>query len=157
MARPLKDFGRMGAVLGVSLLAAGCSSIVGHKGYLADEVILRSVQPGVDNRQSVERALGQPSFASQFGEPVWYYVSSTTSQKPFTTPKITGHTVLAVRFDEAGNVISADRSGMEQVARINPENDETPTLGRERSFLEDLFGNIGQVGAAGVGGGAGGG
>ena len=148
---------RSGVVLGVAVLMAGCSSIVGHKGYLADEVILRSVQPGVDNRQSVERALGQPSFASQFGEPVWYYVSSTTSQKPFTTPKITGHTVLAVRFDEAGNVISADRSGMEQVARINPENDETPTLGRERSFLEDLFGNIGQVGAAGVGGGAGGG
>ena len=148
---------RIGAVLGMAVLMAGCSSIVGHKGYLADEVILRSVQPGIDNRQSVERALGQPSFASQFGEPVWYYVSSTTSQKPFTTPKITGHTVLAVRFDEAGNVISADRSGMEQVARINPENDETPTLGRERSFLEDLFGNIGQVGAAGVGGGAGGG
>ena len=148
---------RIGAVLGMAVLMAGCSSIVGHKGYLADEVILRSVQPGVDNRQSVERALGQPSFASQFGEPVWYYVSSTTSQKPFTTPKITGHTVLAVRFDEAGKVISADRSGMEQVARINPENDETPTLGRERSFLEDLFGNIGQVGAAGVGGGAGGG
>ena len=157
MAGALKVVGRIAAMLGAGLLVAGCSSIVGHKGYLADEVILRSVQPGVDNRQSVERALGQPSFASQFGEPVWYYVSSTTSQKPFTTPKITGHTVLAVRFDEAGNVISADRSGMEQVARINPENDETPTLGRERSFLEDLFGNIGQVGAAGVGGGAGGG
>ena len=148
---------RIGAVLGLGLVMAGCSSIVGHKGYLADEVILQSVQPGVDNRESVQRALGQPSFQSQFGEPVWYYVSSTTGQKPFTTPKITGHTVLAVRFDEAGNVISADRSGMEQVARINPENDETPTLGRERSFLEDLFGNIGQVGAAGVGGGAGGG
>ena len=146
----------IGATLAAALLAAGCTPIVSHRGYLNDEFLIQSVQPGVDNRQSVERALGQPSFASQFGEPVWYYVSSTTSQKPFTTPKITGHTVLAVRFDEAGNVISADRSGMEQVARINPENDETPTLGRERSFLEDLFGNIGQVGAAGMGGQGGG-
>lgn len=153
MARPVKDLGRIGAVLGVAALAAGCSSITGHKGYLADEVILRSVQPGVDNRMSVERALGQPSFASQFGDPVWYYVSSTTQQAPFTTPRITGHTVLAVRFDEAGNVIAADRTGMEQVARINPESDKTPTLGSERSFLQDLFGNIGQVGAAGMGGG----
>ena len=33
---------------------------------------------------------------------------------------------------------------MEQVARIDPDSDETPTLGRERSFLEDLFGNIGR-------------
>ena len=147
---------RIGGVLGVAALAAGCSSIVGHKGYLADEVILQSVQPGVDNRTSVERALGQPSFMSQFGEPVWYYVSSTTKQAPFTTPRISQHTVLAVRFDAAGNVISAERTGMEQVARIDPENDETPTLGRERGFLEDLFGNIGQVGT-GAGAGAGGG
>ena len=147
---------RSGVMLGVAVLMAGCSSIVGHKGYLADEVILQSVQPGVDNRDSVQRALGQPSFQSQFGEPVWYYVSSTTGQRPFTNPRITEHTVLAVRFDAAGNVIAADRTGMEQVARISPEGDETPTLGRERSFLEDLFGNIGQVGAAGVGGQGGG-
>lgn len=148
---------RIGVVLGAAVLMAGCSSIVNHKGYLADEVILQSVQPGVDNRDSVQRALGQPSFQSQFGEPVWYYVSSTTGQRPFTTPRITEHTVLAIRFDAAGNVIAAERSGLEQVARISPEGDETPTLGRERSFLEDLFGNIGQVGAAGIGGGQGGG
>ena len=35
--------------------------------------------------------------------------------------------------------------------RISPDGDETPTLGRERTFLQDLFGNIGQVGAAGAG------
>ena len=148
---------RIGVMLGAATLAAGCTEIVGHKGYLADEVILQSVQPGVDNRTSVERTLGQPSFKSQFGEPVWYYVSSTTGQRPFTTPRITEHTVLAVRFDAAGNVLSADRTGLEQVARISPEDDETPTLGRERSFLQDLFGNIGQVGTAAGGGGEGGG
>jgi hypothetical protein len=42
---------------------------------------------------------------------------------------------------------------MEQVARIDPDGDETPTLGRERGFLEDLFGNIGQVGVPGAGSG----
>lgn len=148
---------RIGAVLGAAALLAGCNAIVNHKGYLVDEVLVQSVQPGVDNRQSVERTLGRPSFTSQFGQPVWYYVSSTTGQKPFTTPRITGHTVLAVRFDEAGNVVAAERSGMEQVARISPEDDKTPTLGRERSFLEDLFGNIGQVGAGGPPGGGPGG
>jgi len=160
MARPPsgkgKRIGRIGAVIGAAALASGCSSIVEHKGYLSDEVILRSVQPGIDNRTSVERALGRPSFVSQFGEPVWYYIGSSTSQRPFTTPRITEHGVLAVRFDQAGNVISADRSGLELVARISPNSDETPTLGKDRSFLEDLFGNIGQVGA-GVGAGGGGG
>jgi outer membrane protein assembly factor BamE (lipoprotein component of BamABCDE complex) len=156
MAGSLNGNARIGAVLGAAALMAGCTSIAGHKGSLADEVILLSVQPGVDNRTSVERALGQPSFSSQFGEPVWYYVSNTTSQRPFTTPRITGHTVLAVRFDDAGNVTSADRTGLDQVVRLSPEDDKTPTLGKERGFLEDLFGNIGQVGAGAAAGGPGG-
>jgi outer membrane protein assembly factor BamE (lipoprotein component of BamABCDE complex) len=149
---------RIGAVVAAAMLMTGCTSIINHKGYLSDEVVLRSVQPGVDNRTSVERTLGQPSFTSQFGDPVWYYVSSTTSQRPFTTPKITGQSVLAVRFDAAGNVVAADRTGVDLVAYISPDDDETPTLGRDRGFLEDLFGNIGQVGTgAGASGGGGGG
>ena len=66
--------------------------------------------------------------------------------------------MLAVHFDNAENVVNVERTGIELVARIDPENDETPTLGRNRSFFEDLFGNIGQVGtgaAAGAGGGGG--
>jgi len=144
---------RIGAVLAMAALAAGCSSIVNHRGYITDQVLLQSVQAGIDNRTSVERTLGRPSFTSQYGEPVWYYVGSNTAQAPFTNPHYTTHTVLAVRFDAAGNVVSANQTGMEQVARISPDGDATPTLGRERSFLQDLFGNIGQVGAAGLGGG----
>ena len=144
---------RIGTVLGTALLAAGCVQIPGHRGYLADEVLLQSVQPGIDNRQSVERTLGRPSFVGQFGEPVWYYVSSSTMQSPTRTPKITQQTVLAVHFDAADNVANVERTGMEQVARIDPEDEETPTLGRERSFFQDLFGNIGQVGAGAPAGG----
>ena len=152
----MEGLGRILAVLGMAALTTGCiNSISTHRGYLGDEVIVRSVQAGVDNRVSVERTLGQPSFTSQFGPPVWYYVSSTTTQAPFTTPKIAAHSVLAVHFDPAGNVTNVERTGVDQVAYFSPDGDKTPTLGRERSFLEDLFGNIGQVGTGAVGGGAG--
>ena len=88
---------RKAALLGVLALVTGCSSITEHRGYIVDEALLQAVQPGIDNRTSVEGTLGRPTFTSQFGQ---------------------------------------------------------PTLGRDRGFLEDLFGNIGQVGAAGMGGGA---
>ena len=143
--------------LAMALLVAGCSSITNHKGYITDEVLLSAVQPGLDNRDSVRGTLGQPTMEGSFGNPVWYYISSRTTQAPFTRPRIAGHTVFAVRFDEAGNVIATERGGMEQIVRLDPESAETPTLGRERSFLQDLFGNIGTVGAGGLGGGAGGG
>ena len=143
---------RNAALVGALALVSGCSSVVEHRGYIADPVLFQSVHAGIDNRQSVEGTLGRPTFTSQFGEPVWYYVSSLTKQKPFSSPRIDTHTVLAIRFDAAGNVIAADRSGVEKVVRIKPDSDKTPTLGRERGILQDLFGNIGQVGAAGMGG-----
>ena len=59
-------------MLAMAALAAGCSSIVNHRGYITDQVLLQSVQPGIDNRTSVERTLGRPSFTSLYGEPVWY-------------------------------------------------------------------------------------
>ena len=70
--------------MGALVLLAGCSSIVDRRGYMIDETLVQAIQPGIDNRTSVEA-----------------------------------------------------------------------TLGRERNFLQDLFGNIGQDGAAGMGGGAG--
>lgn len=144
---------RIASAVGALALLAGCSSIQNTRGFLVDEVLVAAVQPGLDNQESVTGTLGRPTVISQFGEPVWYYVSSRTHQAPFTRPRIRGHTVLAVRFDENGTVASVDRTGMEKVIRLNPDGDETPTLGRHRTLLQDLFGNIGQVGAAGVGGG----
>ncbi|WP_336981819.1 outer membrane protein assembly factor BamE [Altererythrobacter fulvus] len=140
---------RIGAVVALAALSAGCSSISDHRGYMIDESLVQAVQPGIDNKESVEGTLGRPTFTSEFGDPVWYYVSSTTAQKPFRKPRIRQHSVLAVTFDANGNVASSQRWGMEKVAYINPEGDKTPVLGRERGFLEDLFGNIGQVGSFG--------
>ncbi|BDI60279.1 outer membrane protein assembly factor BamE [Qipengyuania nanhaisediminis] len=143
------------AALGVAVLALGaCSSIRESRGYVVDAALVSSVQPGIDNRRSVEGTLGRPTFQSQYGEDTWYYISSITGRRPFVRPRIRQHAVLAVKFDEAGNVASVERQGMEEVVFLQPEGDETPTLGRERTFLEDLFGNIGQVGAAGPGTGA---
>ena len=141
----------------LAALAAGCSSIRDHRGYLVDTTLLDSVQPGVDNQLSVERTLGRPTFVSQFGQPTWYYVSINTKQAAFSRPRTDEQMVLKVRFDDKGNVLAIDRSGIEKVVRLNPNGDKTPTLGRERGFLEDLFGNIGAVGAPGAGpaGGAG--
>lgn len=151
-------FGRIG-IAGVALLsvaalgASGCTRVRGHQGFIADQVLIDGIQPGIDNRASVEKTLGRPSFVGQFTPNEWYYVARNTKQLAFALPTPTDQTILRVRFDNAGNVAAVDKKGLEQVASINPENDTTPTLGRKRGFFEDLFGNIGQVGAVGQNGG----
>ena len=157
----MRHFGRMvtGLALaaGLATLAGGCASIRDHRGYLLDTALVDSVLPGVDNRVSVERTLGRPTFVSQFGDQAWYYVSQDTTQKAFRSPRTKQQTILRVRFDPTGNVAAVDRAGTEKVVRLDPNGKKTPTLGRERGLLEDIFGNIGSVGAPGVGGGGGGG
>ncbi|UYH54078.1 outer membrane protein assembly factor BamE [Qipengyuania sp. SS22] len=141
------------AVVGAAAIAtSGCAAIREPRGYIVDATLLQSVQPGIDNERSVTGTLGRPTFESQYGEKTWYYVSSTTGRKPFVRPRIREHSVLAVKFDAAGNVISAEQTGMDKVVFLSPDGNETPTLGRERGFLQDLFGNIGAVGQPGVGG-----
>jgi outer membrane protein assembly factor BamE (lipoprotein component of BamABCDE complex) len=135
-------------IIGAALLA-GCTSIRDHQGYILDETLVSGVQPGVDNRDSVLGTLGRPTFVGQFDQRDWYYVSRETRQLAFNSPSPRESTVLHIRFDEAGNVERVERSGMELVVNINPSNEETPTLGRERSLLEELFGNIGAVGQMG--------
>ena len=138
-----------------SLALSACASIKDHRGYLVDGALLDSVMPGIDNRTSVEKMLGRPSFISQFGRQDWYYISTNTRQSAFGAPHANEQLMVRVVFDAKGNVTAVERTGMEKVAQINPDGSKTPTLGRERSFLEDLFGNIGQVGAGAPPGGGG--
>lgn len=142
------------ATLGLVTLAGGCTSIKDHRGYIIDQALVDAVQPGIDNRQSVEKTLGRPTFSSQFGTKDWYYVSQDVKTPPFRRPKTSEQTIYRLSFDPAGNVAAIDKRGMEQVARLSPNGDKTPTLGRHRGLLEDLFGNVGTVGTGGGSGSA---
>ena len=107
-----------GATLGLAVLLGACTSIKDHRGYMVDNTLIESVQPGIDNRSSVERTLGRPTFISQFGNKDWYYVAMDTKQAPFHRPRTADQTVLRVRFDPAGNVAGIDRKGMEKVDAV---------------------------------------
>jgi len=141
------------AAIGVALLA-GCASIgvKAHKGAVVDPQLASAIQPGVDNKASVEKTLGRPSFTGQFTPNDWYYVSRDTNQFAFRNPRVKQQTVYRVRFDQAGNVLAVDKSGKDMIAAVEPAHRKTPTLGRKRSFFDELFGNIGTVGAGMPGG-----
>ncbi len=139
------------ACLGAALLA-GCSGVRDLRGHVVDDELATAVQVGVDNKDSVARTLGRPTFTGQFDPNDWYYVSRLTSTYAFRNPRVVDQTVLRVRFDQAGNVVAVQRTGEELIAAIDPAKARTPTLGRQRSFFDELFGNIGTVGQGGLAG-----
>lgn len=135
---------------GGAILLAGCVGMHDHRGSVIDAELVSAVQPGVDNKDSVERVLGRPTFTGPFSDSDWYYVSRDTKTVAFRNPRVQRQTVLHVRFDGAGNVLGVDQTGKELVANIDPNDDKTPTLGRKRSLFDDLFGNIGTVNSPAV-------
>jgi outer membrane protein assembly factor BamE (lipoprotein component of BamABCDE complex) len=147
----MKRVGIIGMTVAAALLA-GCAGTREHKGAVLDTQLVSSIQAGVDNKASVTKLLGTPTYTGQFTPDDWYYVSRSTNQFAFRNPRVASQRVLHVRFDGAGNVASVQQTGKELVLNVDPSKRSTPTLGRERSFFEELFGGIGSVGSGGLGG-----
>jgi outer membrane protein assembly factor BamE (lipoprotein component of BamABCDE complex) len=146
---------RIATIIAGAALAGGCVGIHDHRGSVIDMELASGLQPGVDNKQSVENTLGRPTFTGEFSDSDWYYVSRDTKTVAFRNPRVKEQTVLHVRFDSAGNLASIGKSGKELVASIDPIDDKTPTLGRKSSLFNDLFGNIGTVNSPASPGGGG--
>jgi outer membrane protein assembly factor BamE (lipoprotein component of BamABCDE complex) len=132
--------------------ASACVPLKSHQGYVIDADLVNSVQTGTDNRQSVLAVLGKPTFTSEFNQGDWYYVSRETRNYAYNNPHPIQQTTLRISFDAQGNVTAVRKSGTELVVAISPSGKTTPTLGKTRSFFDELFGNIGTVGAVGGGG-----
>ena len=133
------------AVVGAAMLAGCALSIRDHRGYVMDEELTQAIQVGTDNKASVEKTLGRPTFSGTFNDSDWYYLGRDTRTFGFRNPRVTDQTLLHIRFDQAGNVASVQTTDEKMIASINPSKDKTPTLGREKSFFEELFGNIGSI------------
>ena len=137
-------------IVAAGLALTACAGIREHKGFVIDQALADGIQVGVDNKDSVQRTLGRPTFTGQFDPNDWYYVSRNTAQLAFRDPKVTEQTILRVQFDQTGNVASVQKTGKELIAQVDPSGDKSPTLGRERSFFEELFGNIGTISQPGL-------
>lgn len=149
---------KVSAIAVAALLATGCATNRAHKGAVIEPRLASAIQPGVDNKDSVQKLLGTPTLAGEFAPNDWYYISRDTNQLAFRNPRVEKQLVMLVRFDPKGNVSSIQRSGKEMILGVSPTHRSTPTLGRKKSFFDELFSNIGSVSTGGgPGGGPGGG
>jgi outer membrane protein assembly factor BamE (lipoprotein component of BamABCDE complex) len=131
------------------LVSAACAPVVSQRGYIPDQEKLDSIQVGVDDKATVEDRLGTPTNIATFDGDAWYYISSTEEQFAFFDPETTERRILAISFDAEGKVSNIEKYSLEDGQVVAMVDRETPTRGRELSFLQQMFGNIGR----GIGGG----
>ena len=138
----------LGAVL-AGLAVAGCSATENRRGYLETPGMLDAIRVGVDTKSSLQAALGSPSTLGTFSDNTWYYVSTTQEDMLFFASEEIDRKVVAVNFGPGEVVQSVQTFGAENAVEVSFSRSETPARGRELTFLQQIFGNIGRSGPIG--------
>ena len=120
-------------------LLMGCTPVVNQRGYLQDLDTEASIDTGVDTKTTIQQRLGYPSTEATFDANAWYYISSVEKQVAFFHPTVESRAILAIYFDKDGKVTDLRHFTLEDGHVVAFEARETPTRGRELTFLQQLF------------------
>jgi outer membrane protein assembly factor BamE (lipoprotein component of BamABCDE complex) len=129
------------------LVSASCSPIVENRGYVFDEKLLDQIKVNETISNDVMDILGSPSTTSAIDASTWYYIYSKAETVAFYHPTVTDRRVLAVSFNDDNKVNNLKYYGLEEGKIISYVDRTTPTRGRELTVLQQLFGNLGRLGA----------
>jgi len=138
---PLKMLGATVKMMGLAAIAIliACTPVINQRGYLADPIQESAIKPGTDTKTSVQDRLGYASTTATFGTDSWYYISSVEKQVAFFTPTVQSRSILAVHFDKDGKVTDLRHFSLREGHVVALETRETPSRGRELTFLQQLL------------------
>ena len=136
----------VGTVLAIGLSA--CAQDISIRGNMPLDEDLARIAPGVHSRNDVARLLGSPSTVSTFEDSKWYYIGQKTTVFAFFAPEVLERKVVVVSFDDAGTVAETKTIGLADGQDIDPVDRITPTEGRKKNLLQEIFGNIGRFGTS---------
>ena len=131
------------------MMISSCTSIKQSRGYVPDEKLVNAIRVEVDNKESVEAMLGNPTMKPTFDDNNWYYYSKETERWAFFEEKTIEMNILAVTFDSDDYVSEIRNFTVADNKIIDPVTKKTITHGKEVNFLAELFGNVGRFGSAG--------
>lgn len=146
---------RIPALALAAVLLIGCTPVISQRGYLPDPVGEASINIGTDTKTTIQKKLGDPSTRATFGGDAWYYISSVQKKIAFFDPTVEKSSILAIHFDKDGKVTGLHHYGLKDGHVVAFASRETPTRGREITFLQQLLNAT--PGVPGVPAGAGGG
>ncbi|MEE9330101.1 MAG: outer membrane protein assembly factor BamE [Parvularculaceae bacterium] len=142
----------------VAALMSACVSTRAHHGYvveLGEEEVTAEI--GLDTRESVLARYGEPSVRPALNDNTWYYITMTDNARAFFNTQTTTRTITAVNFQPDGTVAAIEIVELVDGEELALVDRETPTRGKELTFMQQLIGSVGRLPAPGAEGGAPGG
>ena len=133
------------------IFTTSCSSLVSpiveNRGYVFDDTLLDKISLNKTAPDDIIDLLGSPSTTSAIDSSIWYYIFSKAETIAFYHPEITDRRVLAITFNEEDKVSNIKYYSLEDGKVVSFIDRKTPTRGRELTVIQQLFGNLGRLGA----------
>ncbi len=136
---------RVGLAVMLAGLISACSATYRNHGYMPTETDVEVLQVGVDTRETVAEAIGQPGTAGLLTGSGWYYVQSRFKHFTYNAPEEIDRQVLAVSFNDAGTVSNIERFGLDDGRVVVLSRRVTASNIKGVSFLRQLFGSFGRI------------
>lgn len=135
---------RRNLFFGALLMLSACSSdvFVVHNGNMPSNDKISEIKVG-QTKEEVQYTLGSPSSVSSFDGNTWLYISSTTKKIAFLKPKLIDRDVLAIYFDQNGEVNRISKLTEKDGQKIGVDSDETTSGGHDIGFFKKYFGGVG--------------
>ena len=131
--------------LAAGVALAACAPIRQVSGYQAIDHLPKDVKVGMDTKSTVLDQLGSPSTQSTFDTNTWYYITQLSAEVGYHKPHVTRRVIVAISFDkESEKVTKVDTYSLKDGKVLAYNDRETPTRGRELSWVEQLLGNVGR-------------
>lgn len=130
----------------LALALGGCEQKIDVRGHLVSPQTVSSIKPGVHKREDIRKMLGSPSTVANFEKETWYYIGDRVKSVSFFDPELLERRVLTIRFDKSGIVREVVEIDAAKSRNIKLVERETPTKGKELTFLQQIIGNVGRFG-----------
>jgi outer membrane protein assembly factor BamE (lipoprotein component of BamABCDE complex) len=137
-------------LLVVLLAVAACTPIYQNHGYVPSDEELKLIEVGKDSRETVGATLGRPSATGLLNDVGWFYVQSRWQTRGGFEPKEIDRQVVSITFDDEGVVENVERFGLEDGKVVAISRRVTKPNIRGLTFLQQLFGSIGQLRAGDI-------
>jgi outer membrane protein assembly factor BamE (lipoprotein component of BamABCDE complex) len=127
--------------------AAACTPIANYQGYQPIDANPNDVKVGTDTRASVLARLGTPTAKASFDANTWFYLTQVADKTAFYHPQVVRRNITEITFDKDTDQVKSVNVFTLRDGRVVAYNKrETPTRGRELTFIEQLFGSLSTIG-----------
>ncbi len=136
-------------LISFTLMISFLSSCINKKmihGNLPDPDIFSILKVGKDDKSSVSKILGDPSFKGTLGDNSFYYFGSVNTKVAFLKPNLKEQIVVELKFDKSNILKKIYYYDKNQTENFDMSSLETKAISRKPNIFKQILGNIGVPG-----------